>query len=83
MWFFRSPQIVFGEDALSYLDQISGKRAFIVTDPLMQELGFVKKVQARLGAAGIESMVFAEVEPESSLQTVEKCASAMSAYEPD
>lgn len=83
MWFFRSPQIVFGEDALSYLDQISGKRAFIVTDPLMQELGFVKKVQARLGAAGIESMVFAEVEPESSLQTVEKCAGAMSAYEPD
>ena len=40
MWFFRSPEVVFGPDALDHLLQINGKRAFIVTDPVMEELGF-------------------------------------------
>lgn len=83
MWYFRSPHIVFGEDALSHLDQITGRRAFIVTDPVMQELGFVKLVQERLDVAGIKSAVFSQVEPESSLETVHCCAEAMLAYQPD
>jgi len=33
MWFFDSPKIIFGEDALSHLEQIEGKKCFIVTDP--------------------------------------------------
>jgi hypothetical protein len=27
MWFFRSPLVAFGEDALSHLEQVKGKRA--------------------------------------------------------
>jgi alcohol dehydrogenase class IV len=83
MWYFSSPEIVFGADALSHLEQIEGARAFIVTDPNIKELGFVERVQAHLAAAGIESTVFAQVEPEPCLETIRNCASAISRYEPD
>ncbi len=83
MWFFRSSFIVFGDDALSWLAQFSGQRAFIVTDATMQRLGFVQLVQDLLKQVGIEDQVFAEVEPDPSLETVQRCADRMSAYSPD
>ena len=83
MWFFNSPEIVYGEGALSYLEQISGRRAFIVTDEVLSQLGFPARVQKHLARAGIESTVFAEVEPEPSLETVRRGAEAMRHYEPD
>ncbi len=83
MWFFNSPEIVYGEGALSYLEQIQGRRAFIVTDPTIAALGFPARVQQHLERAHIESRVFAEVEPEPSLETVRRGAAAMQAYEPD
>jgi alcohol dehydrogenase class IV len=83
MWYFTSPKIVFGEDALSHLEQLKGKRAFIVTDANVARLGFAERVQARLGVAGIESTVFAEVEPEPSLRMVRRCAQAMAEFAPD
>lgn len=83
MWFFNSPEIVFGEDALSYLSEIGGKRALIVTDQNMVKLGFVDRVIGHLKEAGIEAQVFAEVEPDPSLETVKRGAQAALAYEPD
>jgi alcohol dehydrogenase class IV len=41
MWHFLSPEIVFGEDALSHLATLPGQRAFIVTDHVIDQLGFV------------------------------------------
>ncbi len=83
MWYFRSPEIVFGRDALDHLTQLSGHRAFIVTDPIIQSLGFVEKVQARLKMAGIDSETFTSVEAEPSLDTIRQGAAKMSAYRPD
>ena len=83
MWFFRSPEIVFGEFALDHLASIEGRKALIVTDQNIVGLGFVELVQAKLAAAGIESLVFAEVEPEPSLQTVRRGAEVALAHEPD
>lgn len=83
MWYFRSPEIVFGEEALSRLEQLEGKRAYIVTDANVAQLGFVERVRQRLDVAGIESEVFAEVEPDPSLQTVLRCAAAMADWRPD
>lgn len=83
MWYFRSPEIVFGEGALDRLDTLSGQRAFIVTDAVLARLGLVEKVQAKLQAAGLESAVFAEVEPEPSLQTVRRGAAILIAFAPD
>jgi alcohol dehydrogenase class IV len=83
MWFFNSPEIVYGEGALGYLSEIEGQRAFIVTDQNMVKLGFVDEVIGHLKEAGIETRVFAEVEPDPSLETVKRGAQAALAYEPD
>ena len=83
MWFFRSPEIVFGEDALDYLAEIQGRKAFIVTDENIVALGFVEKVQAKLAQAGIDTAVFADVEPNPSMQTTQRGAEAATAYGPD
>jgi alcohol dehydrogenase class IV len=83
MWYFRSPQIVFGEDALDHLTHLKGNQAFIVTDQVMVRLGFVETVKAKLAEAGLTCEVFDHVEPEPSLQTVERGAALMLEKKPD
>jgi alcohol dehydrogenase class IV len=83
MWYFRSPEIVFGQDALDHLTQLAGHKAFIVTDATMVALEFVKKVQEKLETAGIASEIFSEVEAEPAIETIERGAAAMREYEPD
>jgi alcohol dehydrogenase class IV len=83
MWFFNSPEIVFGEDALSYLEQLEGERALIVTDPTLHKLGFTERVERPLHTARIDTRVFAEVEPEPSIQTVQRGAAIAADFEPD
>ena len=69
MWYFISPDIFFGEDALEKLRDVEGRQAFIVTDKVMMELGYVQKIQSLLD---MESVVFDEVEPDPSYETVIK-----------
>jgi alcohol dehydrogenase class IV len=83
VWYFRSPEIVFGEDALDHLTYLRGKRAFIVTDETMVRLGFVDMVKAKLAEAGLECDVFDRVEPEPSLETAEYGAQLMQQSQPD
>jgi alcohol dehydrogenase class IV len=83
MWFFNSPEIVFGEEALSYLEQLEGRRAFIVTDAVVTQLGHTARVQSALQAAGFEAQVFDAVEPDPSIETARQGAAAMTAFEPD
>lgn len=83
MWIFSSPKVVFGDDALEHLENLQGQRAFFVTDANMVAFGFVERVQQRLAAAGLDSAVFAEVEPNPSLQTVRRAAQQMTDWQPD
>jgi alcohol dehydrogenase class IV len=83
MWYFVSPQIIFGEGALDALDELEGRRALIVTDATLVKLGLVDKVKAHLDRAGIEVHVFDEVEPEPSVQTVRRGAQMAQEVEPD
>jgi len=83
MWYFVSPQVVYGQDAVTRLGQLEGKSAFIVTDANMVKLGFVDKVKEQLSQAGIKSTVFDGVESDPSLETVKKGSSQMSQYGPD
>lgn len=83
MWYFRSPEIVFGPDSLDHLSQISGSRAMIVTDPVMVELGYARQVQHKLQEAGIESRIFADVEAEPAVATIRRGAAAMTDFGPD
>ena len=83
MWFFKCPEFFFGEDALSQLEMLPGKHAFIVTDANIAKLGFADLVQKTLASADIDSHLFAEVEPDPSLQTVQRGAQAMLRHKPD
>ena len=83
MWYFDAPEIIYGEGALEELAQMKGSRAFIVTDPVLHNLGFTEKIAGHLRDAGMEVAAFTEVEPEPSLQTVQKGAEIMRDFEPD
>lgn len=83
MWYFISPEVVFGEDALSHLDELQGKRAFIVTDKNMINMGFSDQVKEHLSIAGIDCQIFSEVEPEPSIETVKRGAEVLRDYAPD
>lgn len=83
MWYFLSPKIVFGEDALQELSALQGRKAFIVTDATIEALGYVDKVREQLSYADIQTHTFAEVEPDPSLNTVRRCAEQVIAYAPD
>jgi alcohol dehydrogenase class IV len=83
MWFFNSPEIVFGSGALDYLEEIEGQRAFIVTDANIVALGFADQVCDKLGKAGMQCQVWAEVEPDPALETVQEGARVASAFRPD
>lgn len=83
MWYFQSPKIVFGEDALSHLESIRGERVFIVTDARIQEIGLARMVEERLAHARIETRVYAQVEPEPSTAAVKLCAEEIRRFAPD
>ncbi|MHA2500706.1 MAG: iron-containing alcohol dehydrogenase [Candidatus Hodarchaeales archaeon] len=83
MWFFTSPRVVFGEDALEELLELEGQRAFIVTDKILVELGLVQKVTAVLEEAGFEIAHFDEVESDPSLDTCQAGSAAMLEFAPD
>ena len=83
MWFFRSPEIVFGEGALDHLTGLQGSKALIVTDENLVALGLTGLVVDKLSQAGIEAVLFAECEPNPSLQTVQRGAQVALTHEPD
>jgi len=83
MWNFVSPRIVFGEGALDVLDELEGRRALIVTDATLVQLGLVDRVKAHLDNAGIEVHIFDEVEPDPSVQTVRRGAQVALEVAPD
>jgi alcohol dehydrogenase class IV len=84
MWFFSSPNvIVFGEDALDYLEEVKGERIFIVTGRVVTKLGLLDAVLEHLKNTGMEIRIFDEVEPEPSIHTIEKGTEAIREFEPD
>jgi alcohol dehydrogenase class IV len=82
MWTFSCPFIAYGDNALEYLGQISGEKAFIVTDKNIVKLGLVKRVTDQLDAKDITWQIFDEVEPEPSLLTIKKGGIAVNLYLP-
>ena len=83
MWNFACPLIVYGDNALDYLAQVKGKKAFIVTDKNIVKLGLAKLVTGQLDAVNIKWKIFDEIEPEPSLDTIKKGGIAVGKYQPD
>ncbi|NLD45585.1 MAG: bifunctional acetaldehyde-CoA/alcohol dehydrogenase, partial [Clostridiaceae bacterium] len=84
MKWFKIPQKVYFEaGSLQYLSKLKGKKAFIVTDKFMINLGLIDKALYHLEKAGIDYEIFSDVEPDPSVETVFKGVGEMNKYNPD
>ena len=85
-WFKIPPKIYFEEDSVQYLQHMPNiSRAFIVTDPMMVQLGYVDKVLYYLRKRQVycHSEIFSEVEPDPSVETIMRGVRAMNVFQPD
>ncbi|MFX1477542.1 MAG: iron-containing alcohol dehydrogenase [Promethearchaeota archaeon] len=77
MWHFYSPNIVYGEDALDFIEKVKGDKCFIVTDKVIEDLGFLKILTDKLDKFGKKFIIFSEVVPDPHEEDVmkgkEKC----------
>ncbi|WDV46787.1 bifunctional acetaldehyde-CoA/alcohol dehydrogenase [Clostridiaceae bacterium M8S5] len=69
--------------ALRELEDLEIKRAFIVTDRVLFNLGFVDRITNILESLGIEFKVFTDVEPDPTLAIAKKGAEEMRTFKPD
>ncbi len=83
MWYFISPDIVLGEVSLNSLVEFSGKRALIVTDNNLVQIGIADRVSARLIKSGIEVQIFDKIEPDPTTEEVLVGVEAAHEYQPD
>lgn len=83
MWYFRSPTLVHGQDALTHLRELRIAHAFVVTDANVRRARLLEPVLRELDRAGAQHEVFDAVEPEPSLQTIMTGAAALRACAPD
>jgi len=83
MWYFVSPNIIFGESALSSLEEINISRALVVTDHNLVQIGAVDPVLEQIKRTGCEQMIFDEVEPDPTLESVQQGTDLANDFQPD
>ena len=83
MWQFVSPKIIFGESALSSLEEISISRAFVVTDHNLMQIGAVEPALEEIRKTGCELFVFDDVSPDPTLESVALGTAAANDFQPD
>ncbi|WP_368644755.1 bifunctional acetaldehyde-CoA/alcohol dehydrogenase [Alkalibacterium putridalgicola] len=85
-WFKIPPKVYFERNSVQYLAKMPDiKKAFIVTDPMMVELGYVDRVLYHLRNRPdyVHCEIFSDVEADPSKETVMRGAEAMAAFQPD
>ena len=84
-WFKTSRKSILSPAACNTLKMPDISRAFIVTDPQMVKLGYVDRVlyYLRKRKSYVHSEIFTDVEPDPSLDTVQKGAKMMDSFKPD
>lgn len=85
-WFKVPPKIYFEKGATQYLEKMPDiSRVMIVTDEAMVKLGYVEKVayylRKRKNPVSVE--IFSDVEPDPSVDTVERGTRMMTQFKPD
>lgn len=83
MWYFFSPNIVYGEDALDFLENIPGEKCFIITDKVLEDLGYVKILTDKLEKFGRKYEIFNDVKSDPHEEDVLKAKDACISYAPD
>jgi acetaldehyde dehydrogenase/alcohol dehydrogenase len=88
MLWFRVPEKIYFKYgslgvALRELKDLNRKKAFIVTDKVLYDLGFVDTVIKVLEDIGVDYKIFFDVAPDPTLATARKGAEEMKSFQPD
>nr|MDO8117456.1 iron-containing alcohol dehydrogenase [Candidatus Sigynarchaeota archaeon] len=86
MWFFNAPRVIFGRESIDQLENplnVTGTKAFIVTDKEIVKLGMSEIVTTRLKNAGIQFEIFDEVVADPPVSMVQKGGARCKEYKPD
>lgn len=83
MWHFFCPKLFYGEGALAAFENINGKKCFIITDNVIEELGFLKILTDTLEKYGKHFSVFKDVIPDPHEEDVMKGKEQCIKYAPD
>ncbi len=85
-WFKVPPKIYFEYGAVQYLEKMENiSRAFIVSDPMMVQLGYVDKVlyYLRKRKEYCHSKIYSQIEPDPDVETIERGVAQMRDFNPD
>ncbi len=85
-WFKIPEKIYFEAGSIQYLEKMPNiSRAVIITDQSMVKFGYVDKVlyQLRKRTDYVHCEIFADVEPDPSLETIRKGTEIMNNFKPD
>ena len=69
--------------ALQELADMGKKKAFIVTDRVLFDMGYTNKITDVLDANGIQYKIFSDVEPDPTLRCARAGAAEMTNFQPD
>ncbi|MHA1987989.1 MAG: iron-containing alcohol dehydrogenase [Promethearchaeota archaeon] len=83
MWHFYSPNIIYGEGALNFIENLKGGKVFIVTDKIIEDLGYLKILTDVLDKYKKKYSIFTEVIPDPHEEDVLKGKKKCNEYEPD
>ena len=70
--FTLKSKVFFNKQSLNYLTQIKGSLAFVVSDSIMETLGYLQETLDYLKEAGINSSVFTGVRPDPDVKVIEE-----------
>ena len=85
LWFRVPPKVYFkyGSLPVAIQELATKRRAFIVTDKPLYDLGMTASLEEALKQIGLAYDIFYDVEPDPSLDTVQRGLSLMNSFNPD
>lgn len=84
-WFRVPSKIYFKQGALPLaLEELRGrKRAFIVTDKVMESMGYTTRITDVLEKIGIQFRIFSDIRPDPDMSTINKALEQIRPFAPD
>ncbi len=85
LWFRVPPKVYFKYGCLpvALRDLVGKKRAFIITDKPLYDMGMLKEVTQVLEEINLEHQIFYDVQPDPNLSTIEMGLARVNSFQPD
>lgn len=81
--FILTPEIYFSQGSLKYLGQLTGNQAMIISDYVLENLGYLKQVDDELVKAGLKTVIFTDIKPDPDVSVVANGLKLFKQYRPD